>query len=402
MNKRRNMIMAGILKESTEFDFNIKMPSEIEILKNAFSRSGYDLYLVGGAVRDSLLGKSPKDYDLATNAKPEKVKEILDKFEIYNFPKGEQFGVMSAVINGEEFEIATFRREKYDGEGRRPEEVEFSDIDEDVARRDLTINALYYDLDKNKIIDLVGGVEDLKNGRVKTVGEPDDRFYEDRLRVMRAIRFKNVIGGGLDEKTRKAILNYKDMPGVSNERIREEFYSGIKKSKDVSKFLNDLYQYGIFERMFPKMKINKDFPKKTRNNVLIISSLLKNNNPDDVVKVMTNMGYTNLEKKSVNFLLMFKDFFEKFDFSLITIEEANKFQKLLSNRKSSINKELYREDLYQWSDMNNIDLKISKAMLNFSPKSSREIPELKDKNLQGKELGDEIKKINLKYFLEFI
>lgn len=109
MDKIRNMKIAGILKESVDLDYKLKLPSEIEIIKNAFSRLDYKIYVVGGAVRDALLNKVPKDFDLATNATPEEVKMILDKFGIKNFPKGEQFGVVSAIINGEEFEIATFR-----------------------------------------------------------------------------------------------------------------------------------------------------------------------------------------------------------------------------------------------------------------------------------------------------
>jgi tRNA nucleotidyltransferase/poly(A) polymerase len=397
------MIMAGILREAVEVDFEIKVPNEIELIKNAFKKSGYDLYLVGGAVRDSFLKKIPKDFDLATNAVPEKVKEILDNFKIYNFPKGEQFGVISAVINGEEFEIATFRQEKYDdGAGRRPTSVEYSGIDEDALRRDLTINALYYDLDKKKVIDLVGGIEDLKNGIIRTVGNPDDRIYDDRLRAMRAIRFKNVIGGDLDEKTKSAILKYKDMPGVSNERIRDEFYSGIIKSKRTSVFLNDLLSFGIFERMFPKMKINNSFYDDIKNPILVIAFLLKDNKVEDVYRMMTEMKYTNPEKKSIELLLGFNNFFNNFDSSLKTIEDSKIFDKLLNNRITGINKDLSEEDFVKWAKMNKIDENISKNFLIFQPKTSKELPELQEKGFSGKELGDEIKKINLELFLRSI
>jgi tRNA nucleotidyltransferase/poly(A) polymerase len=306
---------------------------------------------------------------------------------------------MSAVINGEEFEIATFRKEEYDGGGRRPTNVEYSGIDEDAIRRDLTINALYYDLDKKKIIDLVGGVDDLKNGQVRTVGNPDDRFYEDRLRIMRAIRFKNVIGGDLDEKTKQAIFKYKDMPGVSNERIRDEFYSGLKKSKEPSNLLEDLRKFGIFDRMFPKMRINTNFQKGIRNPMLVISLLLKENKVQDVYKMMTEMKYTNPEKKSVQFLLRFKNFFENFDSSIATLEDAKEFEKLIGNRDSGINDNLSPDEFLEWSRINGINEKIAKSFLEFQPKTSKQMPELQEKGLSGQELGFEVKRINLEYFL---
>jgi tRNA nucleotidyltransferase/poly(A) polymerase len=280
--------------------FVMDLPKEIQILNNAFKKSGHKLYVVGGAVRDVLLGKTPKDYDVTTAAKPEEVVNILNNYEIYNFPKGEAFGVVSAVINGEEFEIATFRSEKYDGSGRRPTEVEYSTIEQDSDRRDLTINALYYDIEDQKIIDFHNGIEDIKNKKVRTVKEPEDRFYEDRLRVMRAIRFMQVIGGYLDYKTKKAILKYNEMNGVSNERIRDEFYSGLKKSKDSILFLRDLYDFGIMKRMFPKLNINTNF-LDSKNHILVISFILKNKR-EYILEKMNNIykQYSiNVEKANI-------------------------------------------------------------------------------------------------------
>lgn len=185
----RNMFLSGIINESQEMSFTIDLPKEIQILNNAFKQSGYKLYIVGGAVRDVLLRKVPKDYDFTTAAKPEEVVNILNNYEIYNFPKGEAFGVVSAVINGEEFEIATFRSDET--KGRHPEVKIGVSIENDAARRDLRINALYYDIENSKIIDLVGGLDDLKNGVIQMVGNPQDRFEEDPLRILRFFRFFN-------------------------------------------------------------------------------------------------------------------------------------------------------------------------------------------------------------------
>jgi tRNA nucleotidyltransferase/poly(A) polymerase len=185
----RNMFLYGVINESQEMSFAIDLPKEIQTLNNAFKQSGYKLYIVGGAVRDVLLRKVPKDYDFTTAAKPEEVVNILNNYGIYNFPKGEAFGVVSAVINGEEFEIATFRSDET--KGRHPEVKIGVSIESDAARRDLRINALYYDIENSKIIDLVGGLDDLKNGVIQMVGNPQDRFEEDPLRILRFFRFFN-------------------------------------------------------------------------------------------------------------------------------------------------------------------------------------------------------------------
>lgn len=400
------MFLSGIINESQEMSFTIDLPKEIQILNNAFKQSGYKLYLVGGAVRDVLLGKTPKDYDVTTVAKPEEVVNILNNYEIYNFPKGEAFGVVSAVINGEEFEIATFRSEKYDGSGRRPTEVEYSTIEQDSDRRDLTINALYYDIEDKKIIDFHNGINDIENKRVRTVKEPEDRFYEDRLRVMRAIRMKHIIGGDLDEKTKKAILKYNEMPGVSNERIRDEFYSGLKKSKDSKLFLKDLYDFGIMKRMFPKLNLNTNF-LDSKNPILVVSFILKNNTSDSIISVLTEMKYNNEEKKAVKFLIDFLNLFSEFSKINYYLIDTNNFSKLLSS-KDSIKNIITKEDFLKWAKINNLNENIANKFYDFKELKIKDLPEVEDKIISGeipaqsKELGLEIKNANFKRFINLI
>jgi tRNA nucleotidyltransferase/poly(A) polymerase len=386
--------------------FTIDLPKEIQILNNAFKQSGHKLYLVGGAVRDVLLGKTPKDYDVTTAAKPNEVVKVLNNYGIYNFPKGEAFGVVSAVINGEEFEIATFRSEKYDGSGRRPTEVEYSTIEQDSDRRDLTINALYYDIEGQKIIDFHNGIEDIKNKKVRTVKEPEDRFYEDRLRVMRAIRFKHVIGGDLDDKIKKAILKYNEMPGVSNERIRDEFYSGLKKSKDSKLFLKDLYDFGIMKRMFPKLNLNTNF-LDIKNPILVVSFILKNNTSDSIVSVLTEMKYNNEEKKVIKFLIDFLNLFSEFSKINYYLIDINNFSKLLSS-KDSIKNIITKEDFLKWAKINNLNENIANKFYDFKELKIKDLPEVEDKIISGeipaqsKELGLEIKNANFKRFINLI
>lgn len=405
-NTRRNLFLSGIINEHQEMSFVMDLPKEIQILNNAFKQSGYKLYIVGGAVRDVLLGKTPKDYDVTTVAKPEEVVNILNNYEIYNFPKGEAFGVVSAVINGEEFEIATFRSEKYDGSGRRPTEVEYSTIEQDSERRDLTINALYYDMEDKKIIDFHNGIEDIKNRRVRTVKEPEDRFYEDRLRVMRAIRLKHVIGGDLDEKTKKAILKYNEMPGVSNERIRDEFYSGLKKSKDSKLFLKDLYDFGIMKRMFPKLSLNINF-LDSKNPILVVSFILKNNTSDLIISVLTEMKYNNEEKKAVKFLIDFLNLFIEFSKINYYLIDINNFSKLLS-LKDSVKNIITKEDFLKWAKINNLNENIANKFYDFKELKIKDLPEVEDKIISGeipaqsRELGLEIKNANFKRFINLI
>ena len=153
-----------------EAKLKLSIPSDIKKLHKLFKKNKKQLYVVGGAVRDAILGKSPKDFDLTTDAKPDEVLDIAKQGGFKSVEVGKQFGVV--IIGGHE--IATFRKDI--GKGRRPDSVDFTDIKGDVKRRDLTINALFYDIGKKQIVDLVGGIADLKKKKIRTVGKAEDRF----------------------------------------------------------------------------------------------------------------------------------------------------------------------------------------------------------------------------------
>ena len=173
------MIRLSTLLAEAKLKLNI--PSDIKKLHKLFKKNGKQLYVVGGAVRDAILGKSPKDFDLTTDAKPDEVLAIAKQGGFKSVEVGKQFGVV--VVGGHE--IATFRKDI--GKGRRPDAVDYTDIKGDVKRRDLTINALFYDIGKGTIVDLVGGIKDLKKKKIRTVGTPEKRFDEDPLRKLRAV-----------------------------------------------------------------------------------------------------------------------------------------------------------------------------------------------------------------------
>jgi poly(A) polymerase len=181
--------------------------------------AGYEAVFAGGCVRDRLLGLEPSDYDVATNALPDVVQSLFEK----TVPVGKQFGIIVVVVGGMTFEVATFREDGPYLDGRRPESVRFADARTDALRRDFTINAMFEDPIDGRTIDYVGGRDDLHRGIVRAVGDPGLRFAEDRLRMLRAVRFATRFGFEIDETTFAAIrADAADLPEVSAERIGEE------------------------------------------------------------------------------------------------------------------------------------------------------------------------------------
>ena len=181
--------------------------------------AGHTAYLAGGCVRDRLLGREPKDYDVATDARPEAVRRKFPKTRFV----GEAFGVVLVQMQGRRIEVATFRTEWGYTDGRRPEHVDFSDAEHDARRRDFTINGLFEDPVTGKVIDLVGGREDLEARVVRAIGAPDERFGEDYLRMLRAVRFAAALGFRIERRTAAAIRRHAERLGViSRERTGQE------------------------------------------------------------------------------------------------------------------------------------------------------------------------------------
>ena len=179
---------------------------------------------------------------------------------------GKSFGVV--MVGGHE--IATFRKDI--GIGRRPSSVDYTDIEGDVRRRDLTINALFYDIDKKEIVDLVGGIADLKKKNIRCVGNADRRFKEDPLRKLRALRFQARLGGNLDKELLNALQNDPSLKGVSAERIRDEVVKSIKSAKDTKKYMELNDKIGFTQLIFPNLKISKPYIKD--NDYILFLSLI--------------------------------------------------------------------------------------------------------------------------------
>ncbi|NCS98672.1 CCA tRNA nucleotidyltransferase [Candidatus Parcubacteria bacterium] len=202
-----------------------KIPKEIIEIAETFKKSGFEIYLIGGCVRDLLLDIAPKDWDLTTNAKPEEIQELFsDSFYENNF------GTVGIKTRSEDetlkvVEVTPYRKEFGYSDRRRPDKIEFSDnLEEDLKRRDFTINAIAYDPIIKDIKDFYKGQNDLENGLIRTVGNPDERFQEDALRIMRAIRFSAQLGFTIEQNTLNSIVKNKDLlKNISKERIGDEF-----------------------------------------------------------------------------------------------------------------------------------------------------------------------------------
>jgi tRNA nucleotidyltransferase/poly(A) polymerase len=296
-----------ILMEGSEVRVKkeIRVPKSIHRIHEIFKDKGFKLYLVGGAVRDTLTGRYPKDFDLATDATPDKVKKMLPMYP--TIESGEQFAVVNVVTEDDTYEIATFREDI--GKGRRPDEVKFSTIDKDVLRRDLTINALFYDLDTSEIVDLVGGISDLENGIIKTVGRAEDRFDEDKLRIMRALRFAGRIGSDVNEDIDKAIKKDNstisgDGKPLAQERIQDEFVKGIKQAKSSKQFIEMVKRYGLFEWVFHDMNTSGEIVD-SKSPLVVITSLLRNETGDIDKKLTGRLKFSKLQGKQIKFLIEF-------------------------------------------------------------------------------------------------
>ena len=286
-------------------NLKLKIPNDVIKIHKLFKKNGKKLYVVGGAIRDAILGKSPKDFDLTTDAKPEEVEKIAKDNGISSKPIGKAFGVVSLFINKVEYEIATFRKDI--GKGRRPTSVDYTDIQGDVKRRDLTVNALFYDIDKKEIVDLVGGIADLKKKNIRTVGKAKERFDEDPLRKLRALRFWTRLGGTLDKELLDALQNDPSIKGVSGERIRDEFLKSIKSSKNTKEYMEMNDKIGFTSQILPNLKISKPYPK-TNDHILFLAWILRKNSPIVLGKILNKINYTKKEVQEIVFLNTLQEF----------------------------------------------------------------------------------------------
>lgn len=236
------------------------MPKNVDTAINLLQSAGFEAYAVGGCVRDSLLGKTPNDWDITTSAKPEDMKSVFADFHCID--TGIKHGTVTVVIDGEPLEITTFRLDGEYEDNRHPKSVTFtSNLGADLGRRDFTVNAMAYSK-KTGTVDLFGGQNDLKNGIIRCVGDPDRRFNEDALRILRALRFASALDFEIEEKTAQSLLKNRALLGnISEERIAKELLKlvcGKGAKRILTEFAPVLFE--ILPELQPMYKNSHDNP----------------------------------------------------------------------------------------------------------------------------------------------
>lgn len=253
------------------------IPEEVSHVTKTLKKAGFEAYLVGGCVRDLFMGRPPKDWDITTNATPEQIIPLFPKTFYEN-----TFGTVSIVqenVSDETLkviEVTPYRIESSYSDHRRPDNVKFSqNIQDDLKRRDFTINAIAYDPESGNVIDPFFGIADLAKGIIKTVGDPKERFYEDALRMLRAVRFHVELGFHLDPDTEKSILENRDiLTKISMERIRDEFVKIIMSSNPAGGLL--LFQkLGLLSYIIPELEESIGIEQNKAHSYDVWNHLLK-------------------------------------------------------------------------------------------------------------------------------
>ena len=402
----------------------IELNNEIKTVFETLKSNGYECFMVGGCVRDFLLNKNPNDIDFTTNATPEQIKECFKNF--HYFDKGIKHGTVAIKINSIEFEITTYRTDGKYIDNRRPEKVIFvSNINDDLSRRDFTINAIAYNPEIG-FVDNFNGINDLNSRIIKCVNNPLTRFEEDALRILRALRFSATLDFEIEEKTKLACFeSAKLLNNISKERVRDEFFKTITQPSGLKNIFEYIDIWGVAIPKLFSLKHNKNslidnfsrlsnlknnliFSKK--NDLAINLSLLffyleninkitidnpKNNfnlnhfNNSKLTKSILENLHTN--KKTINEVLTIikykntvletnKTYIKKLCYEVKNIEQVKKiisFKYLLDN---IYNKESDNDNDYL--KIKNIILEIEKENLSFT---------LKDLDING----DDLKKLNI-------
>jgi tRNA nucleotidyltransferase/poly(A) polymerase len=370
------------------------IPDSVKELHKLFQGKGRKLYLVGGSVRDFLTGDKPKDFDLATDALPDEVLDIVDGKFRTNL-QGKAFGVVVVYTKEvpEGMEIATFREDV--SKGRNPEVKLGVTIEDDVKRRDLTYNSLFYDLDTRQIVDLVGGKEDLQSGITRMVGDPIERFDEDSLRILRAFRFASRYEHPLHKDTESAIEKRKqlqnidpetgEMKRISQERVWEEMKKAWKQARDYKYYLNFFTKFDMWDEVFPGSDINTDLVD-SKDFVVVIANLFKNE------------SLSGLERKLVQEYKIEHETATKVVFlvSLLSFKVEDVFDIYKKRQQCAISD----ETILEWLKVEGINDDSLIKFVEYRPSVSAQ--ELMSQGFKGKDLGDEIKRLEVEKFKEML
>lgn len=393
-----------------EIPFNIELPKDIILMKNEFQKNGKKLYIVGGFVRDLYLKQTPHDIDLVTDALPHESKLILKNYNVSD-EQGKSFGVLRIYTDAEPlgYELATFRRDislgrDTKGDDQKVEIGVHITIYDDVQRRDLTMNALFYDIETSEIVDLVGGISDIDNNTISAVGNASERFVEDRLRILRVFRFASRNLSTISDDTSDAIKsdhrlrNISSIDDVSQERIVEEFVKAIewaeksKKMESLTYYLELLKEYNMFDEMFPKLNVNVD-NINTFDLRIIFAMLFRNNNISLLKKKLYEYKVPSKYADPACFLLTLK-------------RDLHDINNILALHKDKVRYHVTEQTMQDFVDLCVFDWEYSsfnymfKAFLKFE--TSVDAYELMDRGFKGSELGAEIKRLEIENFKKLL
>lgn len=277
---------------------HIKIPDKVKFIIDTFYENNYEAFMVGGCIRDFLLSKEPKDYDIATSALPNITESLFEK----TIPTGIKHGTITVLLDKEPFEVTTYRIEGEYKDNRRPDEISFvTNIKDDLSRRDFTINAFAYN-SKEGLKDYFNGLEDLQNKIIRTVGDSNKRFNEDALRMMRAIRFASQLDFNIEKSTLDGIKKNKNLlKNISSERIRDELCK-LLLSDNSRKGLNLLKDCGVLDVIIPELTSLIGFNHKTKdyNEDLFDHTLsVVENTPNDLILRLSAL-FHDIGKPKVN------------------------------------------------------------------------------------------------------
>lgn len=294
----------------TEEKAKVTLPEYISNIIERIESCGYEGYAVGGCVRDSLMGRVPKDWDVATSASPEEIKKIFSDRRVIDI--GEAHGTETVVEEGNNVEITTYR---FDGEykdARHPEKVEFtSDIKEDLARRDFTINAMAYS-EKNGLVDIFGGEKDLRSGVLRCVGDAETRFSEDALRIMRMYRFCSELGFEIEEKSRFGAKKCAGLLGkISKERISAELFK-LLLGKNAARAVKLMQEDGVLGEVLGGITIRGENLVMLERacytlNIRLAALFYGNMQCDEAEKLLRSLKSPNKVSKGTADILRFAD-----------------------------------------------------------------------------------------------
>lgn len=365
------------------------IPQSIKDISILFKDNDKELYLVGGAVRDFLNNENPKDFDLCTNATPDEILNIVgNKYKTTE--QGKSFGVIVIYTKDQPMgiEVATFREDIYDdklGITRNPE-IKFSTIEKDVLRRDITYNSMFYDLEKRKIIDLVGGIEDIKSEITRFVGNPDDRITEDPLRILRVLRFSCRYNFTIDLDTKKSIIKNKNQLSIiSQERIWEEMRKAWKQAKDYRNYLAFFSKFDMWNQVFPGIEVCELFVD-TKDFVVVIASLFRNETTEGLEhKMVQDFRIEQEVAKKVVFLI---------DFIKMRVDDV------FDVYKKKVGSGISDSTILEWLSITGNETPMLIKFVGYKPSVSSQ--ELIKQGYKGKDLGIKIKELESETFDKLI